>query len=68
MNPNLEILNVKDKIVLVAHKTEPQFAIHINHETNDIHGLKVFSNGYLTSELNKLINDVKEFITKFNFV
>ena len=68
MNPNLEILNVKNKIVLVAHKAEPQFAIHINHETNDVQGLKVFSNGYLTSELNKLINDVKEFITKFNFV
>lgn len=68
MNPDLEILNVKNKIVLVAHKTEPQFTVHINHETNDVHGLKVFSNGYLTSELNKLIDDVKEFITKFNFV
>ena len=68
MNPDLEILNVKNKIVLVAHKAEPQFAIHINHETKDVHELKVFGNGYLTSELNKLINDVKEFITKFNFV
>lgn len=67
MNPNLEIINVKNKIVLVTHKTEPKFTVEINHETTDIQGLQVFSNGYLTSELNNLIKDVKDFIKKIIF-
>lgn len=65
MMKNFEILNKQGNIVLIHHKCEPHFKAEINQQTKEISGLKVSSNGYLTKELNSLLEDAVHFIVKF---
>lgn len=64
MNKNFEILNKTDKVILVHHKCTPSFNVEMHQETKEVSGLKVFSNGYLTKELNVLLDEAKQFIDK----
>ena len=67
MNPNIEILKITNKTVLVIHRVEPQFKAKIIKDTTEISDLKVFSNGYLTKELNALLEEAKTFIKSLKF-
>ena len=60
------LLKKNNNIVLLAHKLEPQFLAEINTNTNEVHSLQVCSNGYLTKELNILLEQAKYIATKIN--
>ena len=62
MKENFEILKNNEHIVLIAHKNNPRLVAEVSKPSNEVTYLKIFSNWYLTSEVNKIIMSMQEFI------
>ena len=67
MKPNIKITPHHSNIVLITHISEPQFQVEYDTTLNEIDFLKVFSNGYLTKELNVILEEAKTFIKSLKF-
>ena len=64
MKPNIKITSHHSNIVLITHISEPQFQVEYDISLNEINSLKVFSNGYLSSELNNILNQIRNYFSK----
>lgn len=64
MKPNIKITPHHSNIVLITHISEPQFQVEYDTTLNEINFLKVFSNGYLSSELNNILNQIRNYFSK----
>ena len=62
MKENFEIIKNNEHIVLIAHKNNPRLVAEVSKPSNEVTYLKIFSNWYLTSEVNKIIMSMQEFI------
>ena len=64
MKPNIKITPHHSNIVLITHISEPKFQVEYDTSLNEINSLKVFSNGYLSSELNNILNQIRNYFSK----
>lgn len=64
MKPNIKITSHHSNIVLITHISDPQFQAEYDTSLNEINFLKVFSNGYLPSELNNILNQIRNYFSK----
>ena len=64
MKSNIKITHSHSNIVLITHISEPQFQVEYDTSLNEINFLKVFSNGYLPSELNNILNQIRNYFSK----
>ena len=66
MKENFEVIKDNKHIVLITHKIKPRLAAEISKPSNEVTYLKVFSNGYLTSEIDKVLTAMKDFVKHDN--
>ena len=64
MKSNIKITHSHSNIVLITHISDPQFQVEYDTSLNEINFLKVFSNGYLPSELNNILNQIRNYFSK----